>query len=1738
MAKVKTQETKKPTGLTITRRDNKYIFSWKKGETYGDGQRLEYSYSYANSNQVGSYISSTLTVTGTSKTVTINAQGLKTVGFKVRGKASDESEHGHVTVRHPWSDWREESFTVGEPKTPNLTKEWDIATPNKTTFKFTAEETDHRPYDHCVWQAILVADCPANYKAASLWKNATKHTINGLSGTVYNTAESAMTGSNTRIVRIKAVGQGGESDWDYSYHVYATPYAPVIKDWYANYNTAKGWFDVELTWTLQNVAMQHPVDTTTVQQIIGVPTAGMGLPTGSSWEDVSTPVNKKDNLWQGVIERSGGLQDDECLFLRVKAQHDDDVNASSYIVASCGTLAMPTAVSTTPNSGTHTIAVTVTPATTVPDANTAIIYREPNVGITGIMAVAPHGTTYPINVVVPAWTDNPGDIGAFNFVGSYTLKNTASDGVKSYSIDTTGWESDTFWANTPKAPSVSVAKVAEETAQLTWSWPWEEATNAEISWADHEDAWASTDEPQTYDVRNIHAASWNISGLTAGKVWYFRVRLYYGDGDTEVYGTYSNTVTLDLSSAPAKPVLTLSQNTIAQEGSFTASWVYISTDGTDQSYAEIGEKNGATYDVIATASTAQSVEITPSEFETPWATGSKHDLAVKVYSESGLDSAWSDVETVLVAEPLTCTIAQDSLVYDDIPVNPETVTGDPATFESDPDDIKDITSLEVSLTPHQAGTPWQDSTIYQTPYLFRKVPSINHSINSRYTTLVGASGVVNQLFYAQARAETSGVTISTTGNAGEIRIHGTATGSAWFQMVLTGRPVLGHKYYLDKGSNSTLFSITNDNGGINTGAENRYTIGAPTTNQYLYIFVPSGNQIDVTVRPQFIDLTQWFGSNTIPDRALTLENNTAGSGVAWLKSYNLFTKYIPYNAGTLESVNPSAMNTVGFNQWDEEWETGGISNQDGTKWSTSDRIRSKNFIRILPSTSYYWKAPTVIATIAYYDGGYNFISALQSSTQNATYTTPSNAYYAKFNMPNTYGNTYNHDICINLHYDGSRDGEYEQYNAHEYAVEDVELRGLYKLDANNNIVADGDTYPADGTVTRNFRIVTYDGSEDENWGKEPAGWQTSGLNAFYLLLSNADKGKYVSTSEPHPILCSHTYISVPWSYSSVKDGSNYGVIAFTAQGTYLELLADYNSVDAFKDSLASKPLSVVYELATPTTESADSYQTPMVCDNWGTEEWVDTRTVPMPVGNRSTYADIYEITGTSSVTATVADDYDDPTVSTDYTTALGQTVYEGTVDVVSGKLTDGTGHLAGTFVDTGYGTNAQGIPYLDIRATGCINNEAGISNQFEWITQSTQGRNGAFRTYGGNNPTITVYSTAFTSRAQAVALLESWGTEFVYPLAEPVVTDLTPTQVSAIAGTNYVWSEQGTVTVDIADAVEQGYFLTEMPLTVTVVGAGTEGITTMKIVRAENYAMERPDEKDYNGYEGDLVIQLQQAGEDQMTVQREQLIGRFDDGAKYRIVATLSDPTTNQSAEATKDFVVRWNHQAVKASGTAVIDGDIAKITPTKPTGADNTDHVDIYRLSADAPELLAENVQFGETYVDPYPTIGDMGGYRLVLVTANGDYITTSNEPSWRDISTNYDTPYQFIDFDGQRLDIRYNATINEKADKTFDRTHYLGGSIQGDWVEGVEGNGSITGVIPYDEDPDTYEVLRQLKRYAGLCHVRTKTGSNYTANVNVDDSTGYSNPGGVHEANLDIQQVDNPTTDGVLLSDWEVSE
>ena len=372
---------------------------------------------------------------------------------------------------------------------------------------------------------------------------------------------------------------------------------------------------------------------------------------------------------------------------------------------------------------------------------------------------------------------------------------------------------------------------------------------------------------------------------------------------------------------------------------------------------------------------------------------------------------------------------------------------------------------------------------------------------------------------------------------------------------------------------------------------------------------------------------------------------------------------------------------------------------------------------------------------------------------------------------------------------------------------------------------------------------------------------------------------------------------------------------------------------------------------------------------------------------------------------------------------------------------------------------------------------------------------------------------------------DSWSNPVPVNVAEPLVCE--------VASTSLV---QQTITVeDYSDTI---YSLTEMPLTATIEGAGNGGTTTLVIERAADYHVDRPNGEDFNGYAGETIAIFTQIGESEIIVNREDLLGLLDDGAAYNLIATVKDGL-GQSDEVVIPFEVHWSHQAVMPTATAEILDGITHITPTQPVdGYEAGDTVDIYRLSADKPELIVENGVMGTTYVDPYPTIGDHGGYRVVYKTIDGDYITSGNDLAWIDIPLPYDVDYSIIDFDGEQVRLRYGVDVSNNWEKDFKKTRYLGGSIQGDWNKGIDRSGSVSSAMITITDFDTIVALRRLANYAGICHVRTKEGSSYAADIQIAESNPANKYGQVVTFDFNIQRVETQEHDGLTLDEWSGGE
>lgn len=295
----------------------------------------------------------------------------------------------------------------------------------------------------------------------------------------------------------------------------------------------------------------------------------------------------------------------------------------------------------------------------------------------------------------------------------------------------------------------------------------------------------------------------------------------------------------------------------------------------------------------------------------------------------------------------------------------------------------------------------------------------------------------NTIVWNQARDKndgsnygSNGVTGTKDSTDGSYTVSGTTTasGACVLKAIQAGFLVIGHKYLIKGccppgGSSATYYGgiagnrVDEGNGGIWTNTQN---YGA--TN--LRFDFKSGVTIPETkLFPQLFDLTLMFGEGNEPSTVAEFE-----------ALYPL--AYYPYDAGTLLPVKMQGIGTVGFNLWDEQWELGTINSSGGNS-TTTDRIRAKNYVPVIPGTTYFLNGWVYVWT---YAADKSYVARIDhggiggtSSVDHNTITIPDNVRYLRFTVVPSYGTTYNHDICINVS-DPARNGDYEPYWESELAI--------------------------------------------------------------------------------------------------------------------------------------------------------------------------------------------------------------------------------------------------------------------------------------------------------------------------------------------------------------------------------------------------------------------------------------------------------------------------------------------------------------------------------------------------------------------------------------------------------------------------------------------------------------------------------------------------------------------------------
>ena len=445
---------------------------------------------------------------------------------------------------------------------------------------------------------------------------------------------------------------------------------------------------------------------------------------------------------------------------------------------------------------------------------------------------------------------------------------------------------------------------------------------------------------------------------------------------------------------------------------------------------------------------------------------------------------------------------------------------------------------------------------------------------ARIETIKGNSVVWNQQYPTGWSKTAEGIT-STSVN-GKISAVGTTT-TSYFRLEIFSSNIANHKYLFTlSGASSALegktFSLLNRGGEsfslvtngfaclfyLNNATEAQRNIGIKNLQE--------GITLNENLVVNQHDLTQMFGAGNEPT---TIEE--------FYQRIPMGVDMNAYNEGEIIHMDVQSIESVGVNQWDEEWELGGISGS-GADLSLGDRIRS-SYIGVLPNTEYNITLPSgQNATLFFFD---NEKQVLSSAVYRNVFSTPANCRYVRF----VYGSsanvvtTYNHDICINIS-DTSINGKYFPYIKR---VEDLSVIRKYFPDGMKSAGSAHDEIrynKASGKWEKVVRIGEVDLGA-LSWRLDSSGFfygHIDGMakpSAVVLSAIYSQYSKSISLSgyDSAPDKSISTSGSSASSYVYIKDTSNTDLASFKAAVNgvtlYYELaepiVTELDEADQFKD---------------------------------------------------------------------------------------------------------------------------------------------------------------------------------------------------------------------------------------------------------------------------------------------------------------------------------------------------------------------------------------------------------------------------------------------------------------------------------------------------------------------------------------------------------------------------------------------
>ena len=342
---------------------------------------------------------------------------------------------------------------------------------------------------------------------------------------------------------------------------------------------------------------------------------------------------------------------------------------------------------------------------------------------------------------------------------------------------------------------------------------------------------------------------------------------------------------------------------------------------------------------------------------------------------------------------------------------------------------------------------------------------------------------------------------------------------------------------------------------IDINSKNTY-VGLKITNEghFIYKYTPSADTVTTRL---------YLHNNDRENGSITLANVMLIEYQEGMENWD-----IPYFEG-MQSVKMPVLTTTGNNLFDGELEFGDINSTTGELVNHPTRSRSKNFIKVIPSNSYFMYSDVPIdATnfgvyIYQYDSNRKYIGLISVGEKNnvnllnQTFTVDDDCHFIKIRT--TAVSNLNFDIGV------MSDGKnYEPYKSNILTVnEDVELRGI--ADVRDTL----DCFT--GEVTQRIKEIVLDGSE---------GWK--------IATQNFSDGYIYQTALPleaiskNNIVCDKLQAKTIW-----KENTGEG-IAINGSLTHLQIKhSTITTEDDFKAWLASSPLTVQYGSQNPTIKTVD-----------------------------------------------------------------------------------------------------------------------------------------------------------------------------------------------------------------------------------------------------------------------------------------------------------------------------------------------------------------------------------------------------------------------------------------------------------------------------------------------------------------------------------------------------------------------